>query len=439
MEAAQVEDVVSDRPAKKSRNTNHVLIRALVPNKIVGGLIGKGGTNIQNLRSACPDATIKVRETPDCPHAEERVFHVECEVNDIYAIFSQLIPQIFDGLTKNSFDNVKEPEICVLFSGVTMGSIIGKGGKTISALRTNTEVFMKAFPNKLQNCDERVLLLKGEVDKIINCLTQIYTTVEMDSGPYRQYNPADGYTIPREPGTGGYQDSVDGFDSGLRNRGAGARTQSTNSFAPPPFRKPGPDFYSGGFKSRQAGGYGFGQGAGGYEYSAAAAPYPQDGSGVNYNKGGSEDSHGVGGLLARFIIKYPFTTYAGADGDLPTVKEVTLENSLTGCVIGDKGSRIRDVRASSGARIRIGDFDSGGQGERLITVEGTNIQCHLAEYMLQCCVQSFSGHHASEPRNPPQRRKLQPNPAAADTTSYGTWAGAPTEPAPPAEHVAPGW
>ena len=66
------------------------------------------------------------------------------------------------------------------------------------------------------------------------------------------------------------------------------------------------------------------------------------------------NSEVVGGLLANFIIKYPFSTYSGPDGESQTVKEVTLENNLTGSVIGDKGSRIRDVRATSGARIRIG-------------------------------------------------------------------------------------
>ena len=55
-----------------------------------------------------------------------------------------------------------------------MGSIIGKGGSIISNLRTSADVFVKAFPNKLQNSDERILLVKGEVDKIIDCLNQIY-------------------------------------------------------------------------------------------------------------------------------------------------------------------------------------------------------------------------------------------------------------------------
>ncbi|XP_063694370.1 poly(rC)-binding protein 2-like [Bolinopsis microptera] len=419
------ENVVSDGAKKKARSATQVLIRLLVPNKVVGGLIGKGGENIQNLRSACPDATIKVKETPECPHAEERVVHVECEVNDIYAIFSQLIPQIFDGLTKQGYDNVKEPEVCVLFSGVTMGSIIGKGGKVISGLRTSSGAFIKAFPNKLQNSDERVLLLKGEVDKIIECLTQIYNTVEMDTGPYKQYNPVDGASIPREPGTGGYQDGGDSFDSGRRsnnNRGShGSNRQMGSGFAPPPpFRKPAPDFYSAPFKSR-GDPYGYSHhGAAQYDFPQTTAPptaYPTPEAG---GFGGGDDGHGVGTLLASFISKYPFTIFQGTDGDAHTVKEVTLENTLTGCVIGDKGSRIRDVRNSSGARIRIADFDSAGAGERLITIEGNNIQAHLAEYMLQCCVQSFSGHATESARAPPQRKKLQANPAAAPN-SFSTW------------------
>ena len=66
------------------------------------------------------------------------------------------------------------------------------------------------------------------------------------------------------------------------------------------------------------------------------------------------------------------------------------------------------------------DFDSAGAGERLITIEGNNIQAHLAEYMLQCCVQSFSGHATESARAPPQRKKLQANPAAAPN-SFSTW------------------
>jgi len=162
---------------------------------------------------------------------------------------------------------------------------------------------------------------------------------------------------------------------------------------PPPFRKPGSDFYSSqGHQQPQ------------YGYDGGHQPYQQQ---HQQQQGGEQEE--IGGLLSKFIVKYPFTTYPGTDGEANAVKEVTLENHLTGCIIGDKGSRIRDVRQSSGARIKIGEFDSAGQGERLITIEGTNIQCHLAEYMLQCCVQSFSGKPQYPPREGPPRKKLKFN------------------------------
>lgn len=114
--------VASDEPKNHSKGGQH-LIRCLVPNKvivwtktdfsrillltlasswccwfqIVGGLIGKGGDHISSIRTACPTvslptcfppmkpfttqltlnipppkATIKVKETPECPNAEER-------------------------------------------------------------------------------------------------------------------------------------------------------------------------------------------------------------------------------------------------------------------------------------------------------------------------------------------------------------------------------
>ena len=115
----------------------------------------------------------------------------------------------------------------------------------------------------------------------------------MDSGPYRQYNPVDGAGIPREPGTGGYQDSVDAFDSGLRrsnnmNRGTQGvnRQKGAGGFAPPPpFRKPDPNFYSAPFQSRgQTDPYSFNHhGAPQYDFPQTTAPptvYPTQEAGA---------------------------------------------------------------------------------------------------------------------------------------------------------------
>ena len=112
----------------------------------------------------------------------------------------------------------------------------------------------------------------------------------MEGGPYRQYNPVDGTSMPREPGTGGYQDSVDAFDSGLRrpnNRGAPGsnRQKGSGGFGPPPpFRKPTPDFYSATFQTRgQSDPYAYSHHGGPqFDYPQTTAPptvYPTQESG----------------------------------------------------------------------------------------------------------------------------------------------------------------
>ena len=55
-----------------------------------------------------------------------------------------------------------------------MGSIIGKGGSNINEFRTKSSVFVKAFPQKLQNSDERVLLIKGQKENIIQCMKMLF-------------------------------------------------------------------------------------------------------------------------------------------------------------------------------------------------------------------------------------------------------------------------
>lgn len=335
-------------------------------------------------------------------------------------MFSQIIPKIFDGLTKNGFDNVKEPEMCLLFSSVDTGSIIGKRGATITNFRAMSGAFIKAFPNKLQNCDERVLLVRGDVDKIIKCISCIFTEVDMNSRqPHRQFNASDGTRFPRDPGSGGYQDSSDAYDSGYKVPSSGRRANGMGEGRMPRSTMGG-----------NVGGHSWSQpppppndpyNSHGYGQDMSQQFYPPQQHGMD---GGHIDS-AVGGLLAKFIVKYPFSTYAGADGEMGAVREVTLENNLTGCVIGDRGSRIKEIRSSSGARVKIGERDSAGAGERLISIEGTNVQCHLAEYMLQCCVQSFSGHmEFTTPKNLPQRKKLQPNYSqqlTEDAAPTGQW------------------
>ena len=53
-----------------------------------------------------------------------------------------------------------------------------------------------------------------------------------------------------------------------------------------------------------------------------------------------------------------------------------------GAIIGKGGSRIRQIRADSGAQINI-DEAKDGENERVITITGTSDQLQMAHFMLQ--------------------------------------------------------
>lgn len=107
-------------------------------------------------------------------------------------------------------------------------------------------------------------------------------------------------------------------------------------------------------------------------------------------------------LLNQMKAKHPYAPYMNDDCTAFVTKEVTLENHMTGSIIGPRGSRIAEIRDTCGAKIRIGDVNSASEGERLITISGTQQECHLAEYMLQSSVQMFTS--SSKPQS--GRRKL---------------------------------
>jgi len=55
---------------------------------------------------------------------------------------------------------------------------------------------------------------------------------------------------------------------------------------------------------------------------------------------------------------------------------------LAGAIIGKAGARIRRIRQDSGAGITIGE-PTEGSDERIITINGTDSQIQMAQYLLQ--------------------------------------------------------
>jgi polyribonucleotide nucleotidyltransferase len=64
-----------------------------------------------------------------------------------------------------------------------------------------------------------------------------------------------------------------------------------------------------------------------------------------------------------------------------------IPNDLIGCVIGRKGSKIHEIRVSSGAQIKIAGNEGDG-GDRLVTITGTPEAVGMAQYLINSRIHS---------------------------------------------------
>jgi poly(rC)-binding protein 2/3/4 len=82
-----------------------------------------------------------------------------------------------------------------------------------------------------------------------------------------------------------------------------------------------------------------------------------------------------------------FTGPYTATGPATTTQQMRIPNDLIGCVIGRKGSKIHEIRVSSGAQIKIAGNEGDG-GDRLVTITGTPEAVGMAQYLINSRIHS---------------------------------------------------
>ncbi|KAL7306035.1 hypothetical protein TKK_0001500 [Trichogramma kaykai] len=120
-------------PNKRYRQGDEEL-RFLIPSRIAGSIIGRGGQNIAKLRSQYK-ASITV---PDC-YGPERILTISSDLEQALTILNELIPKLEESSPKNG--NEADLDLRMLVHQSQAGCVIGKGGGKIKELR---EINMKS-------------------------------------------------------------------------------------------------------------------------------------------------------------------------------------------------------------------------------------------------------------------------------------------------------
>uniref|UniRef100_UPI00398F7D32 heterogeneous nuclear ribonucleoprotein K isoform X4 n=1 Tax=Pristiophorus japonicus TaxID=55135 RepID=UPI00398F7D32 len=379
------EDHDGEQAFKRSRNNDQcVELRLLLQSKNAGAVIGKGGKNIKSLRTDY-NASVSV---PDSS-GPERILSINADIETIGDILSKIIPTLeeYQHYKGKDFDC----ELRMLVHQSQAGSIIGVKGVKIKELRESTQTTIKLFQECCPHSTDRVVLLGGKPDRVVECIKIILGLLAESpvKGRAQPYDPNfydetydyGGFTMMfddrgRRPvpfqmrGRGGPHPPSPGYERrgpmGLSGRGgrlmAPPRRDAYDDMSPPTRRGP-PPLPRAGRGSRGG--------------RVVPPPPPPRGDRTLYGRNRMNDRYdAMGG-----------TAYGGRGGygDLggPIITtQVTIPKDLAGSIIGKGGQRIKQIRHESGASIKI-DEPLEGSEDRIITITGTQDQIQNAQYLLQ--------------------------------------------------------
>ncbi|XP_006008965.1 heterogeneous nuclear ribonucleoprotein K isoform X2 [Latimeria chalumnae] len=373
------EDMEEEQAFKRSRNIDEMVeLRILLQSKNAGAVIGKGGKSIKALRTDY-NASVSV---PDSS-GPERILSISADIETIGEILKKIIPTLeeYQHYKGNDFDC----ELRLLIHQSLAGGIIGVKGAKIKELRENTQTTIKLFQECCPHSTDRVVLIGGKPDRVVECIKIILDLISE--------SPIKGRAQPYDPNF--YDETYDygGFtmmfdDRGRRPMGFPMRGRGGFDRMPPgrgvrpmppsrrdyddmsPRRGPPPSLTSRG-------------GRGGSRTRNLPLPPPPPPRGDRRGRPGDRyDGMGGSGYGGR-------CSYGDLGGPIITT-QVTIPKDLAGSIIGKGGQRIKQIRHEAGASIKI-DEPLEGSDDRIITIAGTQDQIQNAQYLLQNSVKQYSG------------------------------------------------
>ncbi|XP_035638847.1 heterogeneous nuclear ribonucleoprotein K-like isoform X2 [Oncorhynchus keta] len=407
------EDMEEEQAFKRSRNTDEMVeLRVLLQSKNAGAVIGKGGKNIKALRTDY-NASVSV---PDSS-GPERILSVSADIETIGEILLKIIPTLEEYQHYNGIDF--DCELRLLIHQSLAGGIIGVKGTKIKELRENTQTTIKLFQECCPHSTDRVVLVGGKPDRVVDCIKVILELVSEApiKGRAQPYDPNfydetydyGGFTMMfeergRRPMGGFPVRGRGGFERMPPGRGGRPMPPSRRDYddlsprrGPPP---PLPTRGRGGSRARnlplplppppRGGGDRFSH----QSYHGNMDDRPNDRRGRPGDRYDSmSGGYGVLRLSTRGSILSLSPGGRGSYSDIggPVITtQVTIPKDLAGSIIGKGGQRIKQIRHESGASIKI-DEPLEGSEDRIITINGTQDQIQNAQYLLQNSVKQYSG------------------------------------------------
>ncbi|KAI0434061.1 kh domain protein RNA-binding protein [Xylaria sp. FL1042] len=299
-------------------------LRAIVSSKEAGVIIGKGGKNVADLRD---ETGVRAGVSKVVQGVHDRVLTINGGCDAISRAYALVARSLLEGAPAMGMGGVIQPsgthQLKLLISHNQMGTIIGRQGLKIKHIQDVSGVRMVAQKEMLPQSTERIVELQGNPDGIQRAIWEICKCLVDDwqrgTGTVL-YNPV----VRTQPGGAGSLGGVSGTG------GVPYGTSSRGDYSSPRVMRTG----------------------NGADFS--------NGSSRQFNNRRSDSDAAARGPPTH-----------DENGEEIQTQNISIPADMVGCIIGRGGSKISEIRKTSGARISIAKAPHDDTGERMFTIMGT--------------------------------------------------------------------
>lgn len=163
---------------KRSRRNDEV-VRLLIPSRIAGAVIGKGGQHIQKMRSQYK-ATVSV---DDC-QGPERTILISSDLESVCSIIKEML--------KYFEERDDEVDVRMLIHQSLAGCVIGKGGAKIKEIRDKIGCrILKVFSNVAPQSTDRIVQTIGKPEQCVEAVKEVLNLIRDTpvKGAVHNYDP----------------------------------------------------------------------------------------------------------------------------------------------------------------------------------------------------------------------------------------------------------
>lgn len=343
-----LDDANDGRRTKRSNlGSGKPVLKVLVPNFVAGKLIGKGGSNINELQTKF-SASIQVSPNKEYyPGTDERVVTISADTDQITNFTSHMIENIQVDQESERRQFAATPhrhDVKLVVTNVAAGLVIGKGGATIKAIQDESSAKINISKRDESNVPgERVVVITGSVEQRLKACTQIIEKMSAEPDKMSNSNIKYGNSVNMNMGNGhGHplysnlpSDASSylfgGMPNGLRHS-LGIAGNVGNSYAPQSYEPKGTI--------------------------------------------GMVNDYGHSNYEAKSRVKSTFQA------------QMEIPDNMVGSIVGKQGQTINEFSRSSGAKIQFSpknDF-AVGTTDRILTITGGMYQVQNAYHLIDAKV-----------------------------------------------------